>query len=75
LSARRLVSIDGLERLQLVPGVEAMYLHYPPGTEIDARDGTRSYVFAVVGHAADYDGVLAIEHFLRNEVTAVYGYA
>jgi biotin carboxylase len=71
-SARRLVSIDGLERLNALPGVDSVFLHYPPGTEIDARDGTRSYVFAVVGWAADYAGVLAVEEFLRTGITVAY---
>jgi hypothetical protein len=49
-----------------------VFLHYPPGTEIDARDGTRSYVFAVVGWAADHAGVVAVEEFLRTGITVEY---
>ena len=74
-SARRLTAIDGLDRLKALPGVESIFLHYPPGTEIKASDGTRTYVFAVVGSAADYDGVLAIDEFLRTEISAVYDHA
>jgi hypothetical protein len=55
--------------------VESIYLHYPPGTEIDAGHGTRTYVFAVVGSAADNAGVLAVEEFLRTEITAEYDHA
>jgi len=71
-SARRLRSIEGLDRLKRLPGVESLYLHYPPGTEIDAAHGTRSYVFAVVGSAADYGEVLTIEDFMRTEISADY---
>lgn len=71
-SAIRLTSIDGLDRLKGLPGVESVYLHHPPGTEIDARHGTRSYLFAVVGAAADYAGVLAVEEFLKTEIRIVY---
>ncbi len=71
-SASRLRSIDGLERLKLLPGVKSVHLHHPPGTQIDARQGTRSYLFAVVGLAADYAGVLAVEEFLRTGIRAVY---
>ncbi len=71
-SARRLQAIDGLDRLKLFPGVESAFLHLPPGTEIDPGHGTRTYLFAVVGSAADYEGVLAVEEFLRTEITAVY---
>jgi biotin carboxylase len=74
-SARRLTAIEGLDRLMLLPGVESSFLHYPPGTEIDPRHGTRTYVFAVVGSAADYTGVLAVEEFLKTGITAVYEYA
>jgi biotin carboxylase len=75
VSASRLESIDGLERLKRLPGVESVYLHHTPGTEIDARHGTRSYLFAVVGSAADYRGVLEVEEFLRTEIRAVYDHA
>jgi len=74
-SARRLKAIDGLDRLKLLPGVESVLLHHPPGAEIDPRHGTRNYLFAVVGSAADYAGVLAVEEFLQTEITAVYDHA
>jgi biotin carboxylase len=74
-NARRLTSIDGLERLKRLPGVESLFLHHLPGTELDARDGTRCYLFAVVGSAADYAGVLAVEEFMRTEIAAAYEYA
>lgn len=74
-SARRIMSIDGLDRLKLLPGVERVSLHHLPGTELDASHGTRTYLFAVVGSAADYAGVLSVEEFLRAGVSAVYEYA
>jgi biotin carboxylase len=74
-SARRLTAIDGLDELKAQPGVESIFMHYPPGTDIDAAHGTRTYVFAIVGSAADYAGVLAIDEFLRTGVTAVYDHA
>ena len=64
-------AIDGLDRLKLLPGVESVLLHHPPGAEIDPRHGTRNYLFAVVGSAADYAGVLAVEEFLQTEITAI----
>jgi hypothetical protein len=66
------VSIDGLERLNALPGVDSVFLHFPPGTELDAREGTRSYLFAVVGWADGYAGVRAVEEFLRSEITVGY---
>lgn len=73
-SASRLVSIDGLERLKRLPGVDSLYLHHPPGTEIDARHGTRSYLFAVVGFAENYEGVLDVDRFLRTEIAVEYAH-
>ena len=75
VSPRRLVSIDGLERLKRLPGVESLFLHHTPGTEIDARHGTRTYLFAVVGSTDDYAGVLSVEEFLRREIVAHYEWA
>ncbi|MDQ2738003.1 MAG: ATP-grasp domain-containing protein, partial [Actinomycetota bacterium] len=74
-SARRLTAIDGLDRLKLMPGVESVYLHHPPGTALDPGHGTRTYLFAVVGSAADYDGVLEVQEFLQTEITSVYDHA
>jgi biotin carboxylase len=74
-SARRVTAIDGLDRLKQFPGVESVYLHHPPGAEIDARHGTRAYLFAVVGSTADYAGVLAVEEFMRTQIEAVYEHA
>jgi biotin carboxylase len=71
-SARRIVSIDGVDRLRALAGVESVHLHYPPGTEVDAAHGTRSYLFAVVGKAADHRGVAAVDEFLRTQIRAVY---
>ena len=70
--ARRLESIAGLDELRRLPGVDSVSLHHPPGTEIDARHGTRTYLFAVAGLAADHAGVVAVEAFLRTAITAGY---
>lgn len=71
-SARRLESIDGLDRLRALTGVQSVHLHHPPGTEIDARHGTRTYLFAVVGAAEDYAGLQRVDRFLRSDIRAVY---
>jgi biotin carboxylase len=71
-SAARLTALEGLDRLRRLPGVDSVQVHHTPGTELDARHGTRTYLFAVVGSAADYSGVLAVEEFLRSEITATY---
>jgi hypothetical protein len=42
---------------------------------VDGPERGRTYVFAVVGSAPDYAGVLAIEEFLQTGITAVYEHA
>jgi biotin carboxylase len=70
--ARRVIRIDGLEELRLRPGVESVRLHRPPGTEIDPSEGTRSYLFAVVGKAQDVQALLATDEYLRTEIETEY---
>lgn len=70
--ARRVTALDGLDRLRRHPGVESVQLHLPPGSEIDARHGTRTYLFAVVGAASDYAGMLAVKELLHSEISARY---
>ncbi len=70
--ARRVTALTGLDELRRRPGVEGVQLHLPPGSEIDARHGTRTYLFALVGAAPDYAGMLEVERFLRTGITAGY---
>ena len=70
--ARRVVSIEGLDRLAALPGVNSVFVNRGPGDAIDWRDGTRHYVYSVFGVSADYDGVLEIDRFLHEEVSIVY---
>jgi len=72
LAARRVRSLEGLDRLKLLPGVQSVTLRRPLGSEFDAREGSRSHVFAVVGASGDRAGLLAVEKFLRTEIVAVY---
>lgn len=71
-SARRVVSIDGLDRLAERPGVNAVFVNRGPGDPIDWRDGTRHYIYSVFGVSPDYDGLLETNRFLHEEVTVVY---
>ncbi len=71
-SARRLISIEGIDALRRLPGVESVVIHHNPGAELDAAHGTRTYLFAVVGHAADHAGVAAMHERMGREIVAVY---
>ena len=72
MSARRVVSIEGLDRLAKVSGVDAIFLNRSPGDAIDWRVGTGHYVYEVTGVSEDYDGLLEINRFLHEEVSIVY---
>lgn len=71
-SARRLLALDGVDLVAQRDGVADVYLHVAPGSQLDSSHGTRTYLFAVVGEAADHAGVLAMDEFLATEVKAVY---
>jgi biotin carboxylase len=74
-TARRLLALDGLSAVAGLPGVESVTVHHNPGTELDAAHGTRTYLFAVVGHSADHAGVAAAHERIDEQVTAVYEHA
>ncbi len=60
LSARRVLTVEGLDEISRLPGAPAATLHRSPGTEIDWRTGTNDYVYSVVGVASDYDELRTI---------------
>ena len=49
VSAKRVVSIDGLDRLAALPGVNDIFVNRSPGDPIDWREGTRHYIYSVYG--------------------------
>ncbi len=55
LEARKVLAVEGLERVNRLPGARSATLHRPPGTDIDWRTGTNDYVYSVLGVADDYD--------------------
>jgi biotin carboxylase len=73
-SARRLLSLEGIQAVAALPGVESVNMHHNPGAELDAGHGTRTYLFAVVGHAADHAGVAAVHQRIQEQVTVVYAH-
>jgi biotin carboxylase len=74
-SARRLISIEGIDKVGRLPGIESVVVHHNPGAELDAAHGTRTYLFAVVGHCADHAGVAAMHERIEREIDAVYEHA
>ena len=72
MHAHRVVSIEGLDRLAGLAGVNSVFVNRSPGDPIDWREGTRHYVYSVYGVSADYGGLLEINRFLHEEVPIVY---
>jgi biotin carboxylase len=70
--ARRVVSIEGLDRLSELPGVDQVLSNRNPGDDIDLWDGTRHYVYRAYGESPDYESLLEIDRFLHEEVVIVY---
>ena len=68
----RVVDVEGLDRLAEYPGVSSVFLSRQPGDEVDWRKGSHEYVYAVLGAAADYEGVQAVQKFIDEEVTVTY---
>jgi hypothetical protein len=70
--ARKVVSVDGLDRLGDYSGVKTLFLNRKPGDDIDWRKGSHEYVFSVIGAAPDHAGLLAVKKFVDEEVTVTY---
>jgi biotin carboxylase len=71
-AARRVVSIEGLDRLAELSGVNEVFVNRSPGDPIDWREGTRHYIYSVYGVSADYDELLEIDRFIHEEVSIAY---
>jgi biotin carboxylase len=71
-TARRVVSIEGLDRLAQLTGVNSVFLNRVPGDAIDLLDGTRHYIYSVYGVSPDYDEMVKIDRFIHEEVVIVY---
>lgn len=54
----RVVSYHDLDALSGSPGIADVSVHHEPGTVIDSREGSRSYVLDVTGTAPDHGSLL-----------------
>lgn len=70
--ARRVVGVEGLDRLGEYPGVKTVFLNRQPGDDIDWRKGSLEFVFSVIGAAPDYGSLLAVKQFLDEKVKVTY---
>jgi biotin carboxylase len=65
-------AITGIDVVSEHPGVESITVHQGPGSVLDWKDGSRNHIVAVVGSAADYDELRAMNELLHDEVTVTY---
>jgi biotin carboxylase len=65
-------AIEGLDPLAAREGIESVTVRRGPGWEVDWREGTRSFVLAVVGVARDQDEVREVWRVLHDDVQVSY---
>jgi hypothetical protein len=65
-------AINGIDAVTDYPGVDTITVHQSPGAVLDWKDGSRNHIMAVVGSAADYDELRAVDQLLNHEVTVTY---
>ncbi len=70
--AHHVVSVEGLDRVNSYPGVDAVFLSRRPGDEVDWRKGSHEYVFSILGAAPDHEGVREVQRFIDETVTVTY---
>jgi len=74
VGARRLVALEGLEKLPAVHGVDTIPAFLEPGEVVDWREGTDSQVLTVRGRALDHDQLRRVIETIWGTVTPVYEY-
>jgi biotin carboxylase len=72
MAAQRIVSIDGLDELAALDGVDFATLDRSPGELVDWRDGTDGHVVTVRGAVADYDELAAMIALIERTVEITY---
>jgi hypothetical protein len=65
-------TIDGIDRLADHPWIDGISIHRGPGSHVDGRDGSRTFVLAVVGSAPDHAGVIEVDGLLRDTINVTY---
>jgi biotin carboxylase len=65
-------TIDGIDKLADHPWIDGISIHRGPGAHVDGRDGSRTFVLAVVGSAPDHESVIEVERLLRDTIHVTY---
>jgi len=64
ISARRVIRIGSLEAIRSLSGVDDVSVHLEPGDPLNAEEGSRTFVFSVVGSARDHAEVATINRLI-----------
>lgn len=65
---RTVTTVDGLNDLRAVDGVEEIVLNRGPGRNVDWREGNHGYVFSVFGTASDHDELRRVNELITTLV-------
>lgn len=65
-------SVDGLDRVATLPGVELVSLSKSPGDTLDWRWGTSNQVVTVRGQVSDYEALSALIHSIDEVLQIAY---
>jgi biotin carboxylase len=66
-TVRRVLAVEGLERLRADPCVERVILNRGPGTLVGWREGSWGHVFSVHGRAESHEQLRAVARLIRAE--------
>jgi D-alanine-D-alanine ligase-like ATP-grasp enzyme len=65
-------AVEGVEGLTGHPWIDSVTVHRGPGSQVDWRDGSRTFIVAVVGSAPDHQAVVDIQHLVHDVVKVSY---
>lgn len=65
-------SVEGAAQLLDHPGVKSVTSHLGPGDPVDWRDGSRTFILAVVGRTSHVTGVLDVYRTMHEQVKVHY---
>jgi biotin carboxylase len=72
VSARRINTIAGLDRLMSIPGIDQITVNRNAGEAVDWRHGLSDYVYQVYGSGGDYEEVERQQAMMDEAVTVSY---
>ncbi|MGH9044405.1 MAG: hypothetical protein ACRDVP_06175, partial [Acidimicrobiales bacterium] len=71
-TATRLISVGGLQSVAKIPQVLEVAMHLEPGDRIDVTQGSRAFVFSVIGAASCHGEVLEVTRAMYEAADVCY---